>query len=57
MAEICGKYEHDGDELTKDIENDIDPLDFENLDKTMIVSTKYYSERSPIFSQYLCTGT
>lgn len=38
LSEICSKYEHDGDELTKDIESEIGSVDFENLDGAMIVS-------------------
>lgn len=40
LAEICSKFEHAGDELTKDVEYDFDSFDFEHLDKDMIVSTE-----------------
>ncbi|CAH0585553.1 unnamed protein product [Chrysodeixis includens] len=42
LSEICSKYEHDGDELTKDFESEIDSVDFENLDSAMIDECKEY---------------
>ncbi|XP_052753372.1 dynein regulatory complex subunit 2 [Galleria mellonella] len=45
MAEICGKYEHSDDEaFMMDIETDGAPVDFENLDGTMINECKEYSK-------------
>lgn len=41
LADICSKYEHAGDELTNDVEHDFDSVDFEHLDKDMIVSTQH----------------
>lgn len=38
IAEICKKYEHEGDEsFLKDIEDDSETVDYENLDGAMIV--------------------
>ncbi|CAH0691987.1 unnamed protein product [Spodoptera exigua] len=42
LSEICSKYEHEGDELSKDVEYDLDSLDFEHLDKDMIDECKEY---------------
>uniref|UniRef100_A0A2H1V0G5 Dynein regulatory complex subunit 2 n=1 Tax=Spodoptera frugiperda TaxID=7108 RepID=A0A2H1V0G5_SPOFR len=42
LSEICSKYEHEGDELTKDVEYDMDSVDFEHLDKDMIDECKEY---------------
>ncbi|XP_075977920.1 dynein regulatory complex subunit 2-like [Anticarsia gemmatalis] len=44
MAEICSKYEHEGDQLLKNISIEMDPLDFDNLDKDMINECKEYSK-------------
>ena len=38
LAEICSKYEHTGDQMTQDVEYDFESVDFEHLDKAMIVS-------------------
>lgn len=38
IAEICKKYEHAGDEsFLKDIDDDSETVDYENLDGAMIV--------------------
>ncbi|KAJ8731209.1 hypothetical protein PYW07_004373 [Mythimna separata] len=44
LAEICSKYEHAGDELTDDVEYDLNSVDFEHLDKDMIDECKEYSK-------------
>ncbi|XP_021200197.3 dynein regulatory complex subunit 2 isoform X2 [Helicoverpa armigera] len=44
LAEICSKYEHEGDKLTDDAEYDIESVDFEHLDKDMINECKEYSK-------------
>uniref|UniRef100_A0A2A4IU49 Dynein regulatory complex protein 1/2 N-terminal domain-containing protein n=1 Tax=Heliothis virescens TaxID=7102 RepID=A0A2A4IU49_HELVI len=44
LAEICSKYEHEGDKLTEDAEYDIESVDFEHLDKDMINECKEYSK-------------
>lgn len=42
MAEICSKYEHEGDDLLKDMDNEIEATDYENLDGDMIVCFKIF---------------
>ncbi|KAF9423889.1 hypothetical protein HW555_000947, partial [Spodoptera exigua] len=42
LSEICSKYEHEGDELSKDVEYDLASVDFEHLDKDMIDECKEY---------------
>ncbi|CAB3227184.1 unnamed protein product [Arctia plantaginis] len=44
MAEICSKYEHEGDDLVKDVDNEIESVDFENLDGDMINECKQYNK-------------
>lgn len=40
LADICRKYEHEGDDLQYDTNNDVDTLDYENLSSSMVVSFK-----------------